>query len=44
MNIDKQVAWKNERPQKRLEKIGIVVGLVLFAASCCSYFVIDVYG
>jgi len=44
MNIDKRVRWKNELSHKRLEKIGIVAGMALFAASCFSYFVIDAFG
>ncbi|MHA7647498.1 hypothetical protein [Nitrosopumilus sp. S4] len=44
MNLEKSAHWKTEKSQKKLEKIGVTVGLALFAASCCSYFIIDVFG
>lgn len=44
MNIDKPAQWKTERSQKKLEKIGLAIGIALFGASCCSYFIIDAFG
>ncbi|WP_297592028.1 hypothetical protein [Nitrosopumilus sp.] len=43
MNIDKSAHWKTEKSQKKLEKIGLALGITLFVASCCSYFIIDAF-
>lgn len=44
MNIDEKIEKISEKPQARIDKIAIILGLSLAIASCCSFFVIEVFG
>ncbi len=44
MKFDEKLKKVSEKPQKRMDRILIILGLALLVASCSSYFVIDVFG
>jgi len=44
MKLDEKLEKISEKPQKRMDRILIILGLALLVASCSSYFVIDAFG
>ena len=44
MKFDEKLKRVSEKPQKRVDRVLIILGLALLVASCCSYFVIDAFG
>ena len=44
MTFDEKLKEISKKPQKGMDKTLIILGLILFAASCSSYFVIDAFG
>jgi len=44
MKFDEKLQRISEKPQKRMDRVLIILGLALLVASCCSYFVIDAFG
>lgn len=44
MKFDEKLKKISENPQKRMDRILIILGLALLVASCGSYFVIDAFG
>jgi len=44
MKFDEKLKKVSEKPQKRVDRVLIILGLALLVASCCSYFVIDAFG
>jgi len=44
MKLDEKFQRISEKPQKRMDRVLIILGLALLVASCCSYFVIDAFG
>jgi hypothetical protein len=44
MKFDEKLEKVSEKPQKRVDRVLIILGLALLVASCCSYFVIDAFG
>ena len=44
MKLDEKLQRISEKPQKRMDRVLIILGLALLVASCCSYFVIDAFG
>ena len=44
MKFDEKLEKISEKPQKRMDRMLIILGLALLVASCSSYFVIDAFG
>jgi len=44
MKFDEKLKEISEKPQKRMDRMLIILGLALLVASCSSYFVIDAFG
>ncbi len=44
MKLDEKLSEVSEKPQKRVDRVLIILGLALLVASGCSYFVIDAFG
>ncbi len=44
MKFDEKLQRISEKPQKRMDRVLIILGLALLVASFCSYFVIEAFG
>ncbi len=44
MKLDEKLQKISEKSQRRMDRVGIILGLALLVASFCSYFVIDAFG